>query len=249
MVSYFLVDVLVAIFECTPVAYFWDKSILGGTCINQDQFYRWNGVANLLIDFMILTLTMPLIWHLRLHTRHKLSLTFVLMLGLLYVLQSSPNPSIHVNTASLTKNKRHSACVASIVRVITFNDVVLPDITYTTVNASMWSTIERSIGIICACLITCQPLLSRIVSFVKDNSSRSDSPQDQSNSYELPKIHTRRPINSPSDGFARLKEAVGIESSVTTHVTTAGTGKFTDVPEATVKKHTIEQHYSSLRDS
>lgn len=85
VVLYFVVNVLVAIFECKPVSYIWDKSIPGGTCINQDQFYRWNGVANLLIDFMILTLTMPVIWHLKLKSRQKLSLTFVFLLGLLYV--------------------------------------------------------------------------------------------------------------------------------------------------------------------
>lgn len=85
VVLYFIVNVLVAILECKPLSYLWDKSILGGTCINQDQFFRWNGVANLLIDFMILTLTMPIIWHLQLKSRQKLSLTVVFLLGLLYV--------------------------------------------------------------------------------------------------------------------------------------------------------------------
>ena len=80
---YFIVNTVVAILECKPIAYLWDKSILGGTCINQDQFFRWNGVANLLIDFMILTLTMPIIWRLKLRTRQKLSLTVVFLLGLL----------------------------------------------------------------------------------------------------------------------------------------------------------------------
>lgn len=90
VVLYFIVNVLVAIFECKPVSYLWDKSVAGGTCINQNQFFRWNGVANLLIDFMILTLTMPVVWHLKLKSRQKLSLTMVFLLGLLYVLQSSP---------------------------------------------------------------------------------------------------------------------------------------------------------------
>lgn len=80
---YFIVDLIVAIFECTPVAYYWDKTIKGGTCINQDQFYRWNGVANLLIDFMILTLSIPMIWRLNLAYRQKLSLSGIFLLGLL----------------------------------------------------------------------------------------------------------------------------------------------------------------------
>lgn len=96
----FIVDVLVAIFECKPVSYFWDKSIPGGTCINQDQFFRWNGAANLLIDFMILTLTVPVVWHLKLKTRQKLSLAVIFLLGLLYVLHSSLIP-VWITKASL----------------------------------------------------------------------------------------------------------------------------------------------------
>ena len=71
VVLYFIVDLLVGALECSPVPFFWDKTIKGGTCINQNQFYRWNGVANLLIDFMVLTLTLPLIWRLKLKSRQK----------------------------------------------------------------------------------------------------------------------------------------------------------------------------------
>ncbi|KAL9012167.1 MAG: hypothetical protein Q9173_003048 [Seirophora scorigena] len=53
VVLYFIVCLIVAVLECHPVAFYWDKSIRGGTCINQNQFYRWNGVSNLLIDFMV----------------------------------------------------------------------------------------------------------------------------------------------------------------------------------------------------
>ena len=246
VVLYFLVCVLVAIFECKPVAYFWDKSIAGGTCINQDQFFRWNGVANLLIDFMILTLTMPLIWHLRLRTRQKLSLTIVFLLCFLYVLHFSPNTSILVNTTSLTENPQNSACVASIVRVITFNDVVLLDWTYTIVNASMWSTIEQSVGIICASLITCQPLVSRVSSFIKNRYSAVDD-HPPSNSYELSNVPTGSPMKPSSDGFARLEEAAWIESSATTHVTRAETGKLTDSTEAILKTNTVDQDSDCLR--
>ena len=83
VVLYFVVCLLVAVFECTPVAFYWDKSIESGRCINENQFYRWNGVANLLIDFVIWSLTLPVIWHLNLNTRQKLSLSAIFLLGLL----------------------------------------------------------------------------------------------------------------------------------------------------------------------
>lgn len=80
---YYVIALFIAIFECTPVAYYWDKSITGGTCINQNRFYRWNGVANLLIDFMILSLTMPMVWRLNLEIRQKISLSCIFLLGML----------------------------------------------------------------------------------------------------------------------------------------------------------------------
>lgn len=83
MILYWLVDLLVAIFECKPVAFYWDVSIKGGKCINQNAFYRWNGVANLLIDFSVLFLPLPMIWRLSLPIRDKVSLTAIFLLGLL----------------------------------------------------------------------------------------------------------------------------------------------------------------------
>ncbi len=82
MILYFIVNLFVAIFECRPVEFYWDKSIKGGTCINEIQFFRWNGVANLLTDFMMWSLTLPVIWRLKLSARQKLSLSTVFLLGI-----------------------------------------------------------------------------------------------------------------------------------------------------------------------
>ena len=80
--SYFLACLLVAIFECNPVPYYWDKSI-PGSCVNQTQFYRWNGVANLLVDFMILSLTFPMVWRLKIAFRQKVTLSSIFLVGTL----------------------------------------------------------------------------------------------------------------------------------------------------------------------
>lgn len=85
VLGYFVADTLVAIFECTPIGYYWDKGIKGGHCVDQDAFYRWNGVANLLIDFSILVLPMMMVWRLKLDIRSKVTLSGVFLLGTLYV--------------------------------------------------------------------------------------------------------------------------------------------------------------------
>ena len=67
------------------------------------------------------------------------------------------------------------ACIASIVRVTSFSELVLSDITYTIVSASIWTTIEQSIGIICACLPTTRPLFGKLLQEVKQHSGGSSS--------------------------------------------------------------------------
>ena len=81
VLAYFIADTLVAIFECKPIGFYWDKTIKGGTFINQSAFYRWNGVANLLIDFLILILPMVMVWRLNLDLRSKITLSGVFLLG------------------------------------------------------------------------------------------------------------------------------------------------------------------------
>ncbi len=83
MILYSILNIFVTVFECRPVEFYWDKSIKGGTCIDQTRYYRWSGVANLLIDFMIWSLTLPVIWRLKLSARQKLSLSTVFLLGVL----------------------------------------------------------------------------------------------------------------------------------------------------------------------
>ena len=63
------------------------------------------------------------------------------------------------------------ACVASIVRVTSFDQVDLDDITWTFVDVATWTAIEQSVGIICACLPTMGPLFGRLHSNLKYRSS------------------------------------------------------------------------------
>ena len=83
VILYYVIALFIAIFECTPVVFYWDKTLVSGRCINQIQSYRWNGVANLLIDFMILCLPMPMVWRLNLEIRQKAGLSGIFLLGLL----------------------------------------------------------------------------------------------------------------------------------------------------------------------
>ncbi|KAI9654717.1 MAG: hypothetical protein M1831_005304 [Alyxoria varia] len=136
VVAFFISAILVGVLECDPVAYYWDKSIEGGTCINQTQFYRWNGIANMLIDLMILSITVPMVWRLNISMRRKAMLSGIFLLGTFVF-------------------------VASIVRITTFEQFEPADITYTDVPAAIWTLAEQSLAIVCSCLICLRPLLRR----------------------------------------------------------------------------------------
>ena len=48
-----------------------------------DQFLPRNGICNLLIDFLILCLPLPMVWNLSITTRQKLMLSGIFLLGIL----------------------------------------------------------------------------------------------------------------------------------------------------------------------
>ena len=119
------------------MSYYWDKSIRGGTCIDETQFYRWTGVANLLIDLLILSLSVPMIWRLNLPDRQKASLTTIFLLGAFVF-------------------------IASVLRVVSFDKYQSDDLMYTGVAAAVWTDVEQSTGILCACLPCMRPLFGRV---------------------------------------------------------------------------------------
>ncbi|KAL4888674.1 hypothetical protein BDV59DRAFT_136298 [Aspergillus ambiguus] len=128
-----------AIFQCSPVQFAWDKTIEGGSCFDQQAFYRYVSPPNILTDVLILIMPLPLIW--RLHTRmtQKLALTGVFILGGL-------------------------GTVASILRMtIFFQENALSDPTWTSVNLGIWTVLEGGIIIIAACLPSIWPLILRIL--------------------------------------------------------------------------------------
>ena len=79
---YCIESILVVCFWCKPVAYSWDKTIAGGTCINQLAFFRYNTIPNILIDVVMLLLPLPLVWKLQTSTTQKLGLTAIFLTGI-----------------------------------------------------------------------------------------------------------------------------------------------------------------------
>ena len=155
----------------------------------------------------------------------------------------------------------HSACIASIVRVVAFSQVTPNDVTYTLVVASIFTTVEQSMGITCACLPTLRPLIGRLLEMSKHSSNRTPDDDVSKNSIALRNLRSRPMLNQsnvgesrtgfarlPGDiesGLASLALTVPRDAVVTTHVGTSPSG-FEEqpvIPEAIIRQQIIEQHH------
>ena len=71
----------------------------------------------------------------------------------------------------------------SILRIVSFGSAILTDPTYTSIGPETWSSIEQSVGIICACLPTLRPLFRRLYGPSGISSDGATSAPDSQNQF------------------------------------------------------------------
>ncbi|KAJ5180444.1 hypothetical protein N7492_003654 [Penicillium capsulatum] len=129
------------IFHCSPISYDWDKSIDGGSCINQMVFHRVVTPINVFTGVLLLVLPMPLVWRLHAARGQKLALTGVFLLGGL-------------------------GTVASILRMASYfvhKHAAPNDVTWFSIKVGLWAIVESAVIIIATCLVSIWPLITRLV--------------------------------------------------------------------------------------
>lgn len=245
IVGYWIATTILAFLGCTPFAYNWNKKI-EGRCVHLVDFFRWNGICNLLIDFLVLLLPLPMVWRLNVARRAKLELSGIFLLGLF-------------------------VCVASIMRVLAYKPHQLDDSTYSGVESMTWSIVEQGIGIVCACLPTFRPLMGYIASSRSKSNTKNSSSMGMDNCQSgtvLSEIATpgkpawKPGYNSESTvGFARLQDdenplsAADVQRSVyapigTAVTTTGGQDNRrgpTTLSSGILKEQTIDQRSEIIR--
>ncbi|PKY03937.1 integral membrane protein [Aspergillus campestris IBT 28561] len=140
--------VLSGFLNCIPVAKFWDPSITG-YCLNQKGLWFSNAAMHIATDLAILIIPIPALIGLEIPKRQKIALISVFALG-------------------------GFVCVTSVCRLVSLKKISeSADPTYDNVGAAAWSAIECNVGIICACLPTLRPLISRVVPHLLSSFSTS----------------------------------------------------------------------------
>ncbi|KXG53367.1 uncharacterized protein PGRI_004170 [Penicillium griseofulvum] len=120
---------------CRPVSHFWTQfSATEGKCINVNQFFLALGILNMLNDFIILIIPFPRIARLQMTLRKKLAICGIMAVGIFVF-------------------------VASIVRIHFLSQFMkAADVTWLMGPVFIWSTIEPSVAVVCACLPHLAPL-------------------------------------------------------------------------------------------
>jgi hypothetical protein len=81
LVANAVATIIAAQLECTPLAYTWDRSIVGGTCFDQILWYQLSNFPNILGDVMIAILPIKTVWTLKASTARKAGIATVCLTG------------------------------------------------------------------------------------------------------------------------------------------------------------------------
>ena len=83
--AWFVLFIFLQFFTCVPLAYYWDKSIPGGHCID-DHIIAYYGTSpgDIATNIAILILPIPYLWNLQMHWQRRLAVIAIFFLGSLY---------------------------------------------------------------------------------------------------------------------------------------------------------------------
>jgi hypothetical protein len=69
------------VLSCHPVAFFWNRDIRGGTCINVNKLAYANSAMSIIQDLLIVALPLPVIVKLNMGRKKKIGVCFMFAVG------------------------------------------------------------------------------------------------------------------------------------------------------------------------
>ncbi|CAI6335611.1 unnamed protein product [Periconia digitata] len=135
---YTAVNVGGSTFTCIPIRASWTREP-GARCVSNTQSWLITAVTNIILDLVIVILPMPMVRRMNLPAREKLLLAGIFALG----------------------------GVVTIVSIIRLDSLMImarsSDPTYDNATVAVISVVEVQVALICSCLATLRPLLSKCV--------------------------------------------------------------------------------------
>ncbi|KAI0020233.1 hypothetical protein F4780DRAFT_792122 [Xylariomycetidae sp. FL0641] len=133
-IIWFLVVIFVVIFQCHPVAAYWELGDVPPQCLEYPRVFFGNELTNLFLDIAILCIPVFIIPQLKLPTAKKAHVLAMFLLGVL-------------------------VCVCSIVRITAIWKPPNIFLEFDYPNMVLWSTLQLGLANITSCLPTYGPLL------------------------------------------------------------------------------------------
>lgn len=131
-----------------------------------------------------------------------------------------------------------------------FWQIDFSDPTYTGVGASIWSTTEQAIGIICACLSTMQALVRRLRSKLQEQDCEASGRSKLLGQIQMPHLQSEGAIGlAQNAGFTHLDEEDASAAYFATCVTTTRPSAAKIGTEGVYRDQTIEQHHRYLNQT
>jgi hypothetical protein len=135
--------IIATVFQCTPIAAFWDRSIRGFKCFKNEPWWISYATVQITTDFMLLAMPIRQIVHLSMGKAEKLGIALVFGTGALYVFHTPLQSALTHDSVTFASIYRATTIAASA------SDT---DPTWGPIPATIWSVIEANAGIVCACL-------------------------------------------------------------------------------------------------
>ncbi|EUC27931.1 hypothetical protein COCCADRAFT_110459 [Bipolaris zeicola 26-R-13] len=143
--------IIVAIFQCQPIYYFWTKwdGMHHGKCLKINAITASNAAISIALDFWILGVPLWQLWGLKLHWKKKVGVALMFCVGTFVTVVSILRLQALVHFAASS------------------------NVSWEFYDVSVWSTVEICVGIMCACLPTLRLLLVKLFPILGGSSARS----------------------------------------------------------------------------
>ncbi|KAI8940453.1 hypothetical protein NX059_004139 [Plenodomus lindquistii] len=153
-ILYGLVFVLVAIFQCQPISFYWTSwdQEGHGKCVNINALAWSNAIISIALDLWMLGIPLYEVFHLQLSWRKKISVAFMFCVGTFVTIVS----------------------VLRLRSLVSFASSMNP--TWDQADVVKWSNIEIHVGIICACLPTLRVILVRLFPTLMGSTKQHSQP-------------------------------------------------------------------------
>ncbi|EFX04839.1 integral membrane protein [Grosmannia clavigera kw1407] len=147
-------NLLTVFFQCRPLAFTWDASVAGGSCIpsgNLKFAAFFNSSVSVLTDLIFALLPIPMLWKVRLNWKTKAAVAAILSLGIF-------------------------ATIAGIVKITFLGSYGKHgDFLFDSVDITIWTTVEICAAMVAGCFPALKPMFKTILAGRSSNKSSRET--------------------------------------------------------------------------